>query len=49
MGHGTDYNLENMLSIVSPVSGPNMFDDKFLFEASQETPLVENLNSLYEV
>ena len=49
MGHGTDYNLENMVSNFSPVSDAIMFDDKFLYEPSQEIPLEQNLGSLYEV
>ena len=49
MGHGTDYNLEDLLSIVSPKTVLDIPDDKLMIEASHEISIEENLNSLYEV
>ena len=50
MGHGTDYNLEDLLSIVSPKTATDIPDiPELMIEASHEISIEENLNSLYEV
>ena len=47
MGHGTDYNLEDLLSIVSPKTVMDIPDDKLMIEASHEISIEENDQSTF--